>query len=128
MRIRGHHLLCLLHFEGKGYSRKFVDNMFRVLYNLENGIKFSLVIGVDDICRFCPHNEGENCRLGDDSVKVRDKKVIELLGLKEKELYSFNLVKEEIYSKMSFKDFLNICDNCEWFYLCLSKNKFKNPL
>lgn len=126
MRIRGHHLLCLLHFEGKGYNDEFVNNMFKVLYNLEKGLEFSLIIGIDDICKFCPHNRLEKCGLGDDSVKVRDEKVIEILELKEKEIYTFKIVKEEIYSKITLKEFFDICNNCQWFYLCLSNNNFRN--
>lgn len=126
MKIRGHHLLCLLHFEGKGYNDEFVNNMFRVLYSLENGVEFSLIIGIDDICRCCPHNELEKCGLDDDSIRARDEKVIGILELKEREMYTFKMVKEKIYSKITLEKFFDICDSCQWFYLCLSKNNFKN--
>lgn len=128
MKIRGHHLFCLLHFEGKGYSKEFIDNMFKILSKLENGVKFNLVVGSDDICKFCPHNEIETCKLGDNLVKFRDIRIIELLGLKKEELYLFDLIKEKVYSKVTLREFFDICHGCQWFDLCLSKNKFKNPI
>lgn len=31
LRIRAHHVLCILGFRGEGYSREFVENMRRVV-------------------------------------------------------------------------------------------------
>lgn len=40
MRIRGDHLLCLLHFEGREYSRDFIENMCKIKEDLEKGKSF----------------------------------------------------------------------------------------
>jgi hypothetical protein len=58
MKIRGHHLLCLLHFEGKGYSRDFIENMYKIKEALEKGKVFFVLNSCDDICRKCPYMEG----------------------------------------------------------------------
>ena len=36
MRLRGHNLLCIQGFVGKGYSPEFVDNMTRAVQSLDD--------------------------------------------------------------------------------------------
>lgn len=50
MRLRPHHLLCLLTYVGKGYSRDFTDNMDQVAQRLAAGEALELVEGPDAIC------------------------------------------------------------------------------
>lgn len=50
MRLRPHHLLCLLTYVGKGYSRAFTDNMDAVAQRLAAGEALELVEGPDAIC------------------------------------------------------------------------------
>lgn len=50
IRLRPHHLLCLLTYVGKGYSAAFVANLDRVADRLAAGEGLALVEGPDDIC------------------------------------------------------------------------------
>lgn len=50
VRLRGHHLLCILTYAGKGYSDGFVAAMDRVVDRIRAGAPIDLVAGPDDIC------------------------------------------------------------------------------
>jgi hypothetical protein len=50
LRLRGHHLLCLLTYVGKGYSAAFVAGFDRVCERINAGEAVQLVQGPDDIC------------------------------------------------------------------------------
>lgn len=50
VRLRGHHLLCLLTFVGKGYTPTFTANYRRIVARLNEGEAVELVGGPDDIC------------------------------------------------------------------------------
>ncbi|BCM18131.1 DUF1284 domain-containing protein [Mesorhizobium sp. J8] len=48
VRLRAHHLLCLLTYVGKGYSPAFTANYDKVVKRLGEGVV--IVSGPDDIC------------------------------------------------------------------------------
>lgn len=50
VKIRGHHLLCMLTYVGKGYSDSFVSNFNRITKRLNDGSLIHVVGGRDDIC------------------------------------------------------------------------------
>lgn len=50
IRLRGHHLLCLLSYVGAGYSRAFVENADALAARLTAGEGVVLVEGPDDLC------------------------------------------------------------------------------
>lgn len=50
VRLRGHHLLCILTFAGRGYSPAFVDAMAEIVDRLAAGEPVEIVDGPDDIC------------------------------------------------------------------------------
>jgi hypothetical protein len=50
VRLRGHHLLCVLTFVGKGYSPAFVASMAATVDRIAAGAEIVLVEGPDDIC------------------------------------------------------------------------------
>ncbi len=56
LRLRHHHLLCLLTYVGKGYSSAFVANLDRVAARASAGESILLVEGPDDVC--APLTEG----------------------------------------------------------------------
>ena len=50
IRLRPHHLLCMLTFAGRGHSAGFVARMTRVLRLAAQGRAVRVVAGPDDIC------------------------------------------------------------------------------
>lgn len=50
VRLRGHHLLCLLTYVGKGYGPGFVANLDRIAERIARGAPVVLVQGPDDVC------------------------------------------------------------------------------
>ena len=50
VRIRAHHLLCMLTYVGKGYTAAFTANYDRIVERLNAGEDILLVHGPDDIC------------------------------------------------------------------------------
>ncbi|RJX25491.1 MAG: DUF1284 domain-containing protein [Dethiobacter sp.] len=50
--IRGHHLLCLRYFQGKGYSKKFVEKMGGIESSLKSNPRQKIVVinSCDAIC------------------------------------------------------------------------------
>lgn len=50
VRLRSHHLLCLLTYVGKGYSAAFTANYDEIAERLGRGEDILIVTGPDDIC------------------------------------------------------------------------------
>ena len=48
--MRGHHLLCMLTYIGKGYTRDFTDNFDAVIGRINRGAAIEIVAGADVIC------------------------------------------------------------------------------
>ena len=70
VRLRPHHLLCLLTYVGKGYSAAFVANYDAIARRLSRGEHIEIVDGPDDICRPLLGEPEPHCWR--DSVIVRD--------------------------------------------------------
>ena len=50
VRLRAHHLLCVLTYVGKGYGATFVENYNAIATRLSAGEAALIVAGPDDIC------------------------------------------------------------------------------
>jgi hypothetical protein len=71
IRLRAHHLLCLLTYVGKGYSPAFTANYDRVAERLSRGEDVLLVSGPDDVC--APLLDGPEPHCLNESVVERDR-------------------------------------------------------
>lgn len=122
INIRPHHGLCTLFFEGKGYSEEFVENLWKVVRAFEEDVDINIVSGADDICSACPNKKSDCTCESEENVNSYDKKVLELIGLKEMDKISYNefkeIVKDNIIKKDKLKD---ICSGCQWYYICKDK-------
>ena len=123
IRIRAHHLLCILGFKGIGYSKEFTENMAGITENiLQNTFSFiKVIIGVDCICECCPHCHDEKCNVASyssNSVMKMDSLALQNLGIQPGTIISskyiislaMNLNREEVYE---------ICGKCSWRNDCL---------
>lgn len=70
VRLRPHHLLCMLTYVGKGYSPRFVENYEAIAARLSAGEEIEIVEGPDDICRPLLSDADPHCLGG--SVDARD--------------------------------------------------------
>ncbi len=70
VRLRAHHLLCMLTYVGKGYSADFCRNYDTIAARLSDGEDIVMVAGPDDVCG--PVVDAPDTHCHDASVVVRD--------------------------------------------------------
>lgn len=115
--------MCLLGFQGIGYTAGFIRNFQKVKRLVEQhpNLVVEVVDSCDVICVACPNmHDGECFKSGlkfNEKVKGIDGRVMERLGIKPgdrfkaKDLYA--LVKEKIKPG----DIDEICKGCDWLNL-----------
>ncbi|WNL38296.1 DUF1284 domain-containing protein [Halomonas sp. PAMB 3232] len=125
IRLRGHHLLCLLTYVGKGYSTAFVANYDRLAVRLSSAEPVALVAGPDDICAplLAPACEAPHCL--NDSVIARDSAALEdiseTLG---RPLAVGDRLKLDSATLASLRAAFRVgrirraCVDCQWHSLC----------
>ena len=116
MKLRPHHLLCTQGYSGKGYDKRFVDNMTVITNRLrkESKTKIDITFSMDSLCCKCPRNIGKNICQDDDKVLEYDKKVISYFKIEEKTYIYQELIKEINY-QMSEEIMDDICSSCNWY-------------
>lgn len=121
-KIRPHHGLCLQFFEGKGYSKEFVENMYQVQEAARKNAPIELRFGKDTVCEKCPNFQGEAC-LNQGKVEEMDRKVTELCNLYEGQIMGvseyLNLVQDKI---LKVNQLEYVCSTCSWYTICATKN------
>jgi hypothetical protein len=123
VRLRAHHLLCLLTYVGKGYSAAFVANYDAIAERLGRGEGILIVSGPDDICAPLlsepePHCLGDSAA-GRDELAARD--VEKLLARPIRAGARFNLDAAALASlRAAFSAGVTreACQGCEWAGLC----------
>jgi len=124
MKIRAHHLLCLLGFQGLGYSPEFVRRMEKTRTALKKGPPFliKVVEEGDDICSACPYCLEKECRKGKFSerrTREIDRKIIKALCLKKNQVIKSSQVIPLIKEKLgTFPRLIKICGKCGWREAC----------
>ena len=98
IRLRYHHLLCVLRFVGEGYSRDFCENIKRIKESISNS-DYILIEECDDVCAACPNNINSVCQY-EQKVKRYDA-----------------AVKEALHNNV-LPNPKDICSDCEWYYIC----------
>lgn len=115
--IRPHHLICALLFQGKGYSKEFIDNFYYIIDKIEKGNLMEITYGCDDICSCCPNKIKNKCK-NQKKVTALDKNYIQLLNIQEGEFISWSEVENLIQQKLNLKSFHKICEDCDWYSVC----------
>ncbi len=121
--LRGHHLACFMLFEGKGYSKKFVENMIEILVFVKKNRKIKcieLVSGDDDICGCCPRVDNLNFCALSERTKLHDELYLKLYGLKIGDSLSFDEMSQKFSCLVNDYEFKRICGDCDWFKFCCS--------
>ena len=121
IRIRAHHPLCMQGFQGYGYGQNFVDNMTKIIKDMDSST-LEIIAECDIICSHCPYNVIGVCQKRPDSAeKVRDmdEGVLRKLDLKEGARGRAEDILSLVNKKLNISDIRDICKDCEWKEKCL---------
>ncbi|MDX3925513.1 MAG: DUF1284 domain-containing protein [Shinella sp.] len=123
IRLRSHHLLCMLTFVGEGYTPSFVENYRRIAGRLSAGENIEIVEGPDDICAPLLGDENPHCRR--ESVAARDREAaLALAGLIGSAIVpGLRIVPDAAFLgklRLAFRNgrIRSACCGCEWSELC----------
>jgi hypothetical protein len=121
--LRAHHLLCILGFQGIGYTAEFIRNFHKVKRMVEQHpeLDIEVVDSCDVICIACPNMQGGECyRSGlkyNKKVKDIDHRVMEWLCIKPGDRFKAAELYELIKERIKPEDIKEICKGCEWLDL-----------
>jgi hypothetical protein len=123
IRLRAHHLLCMLTYVGRGYTPGFTANYDRIAARIVTGEVVELVSGPDDICAPLLSTDDAHCHR--DSVIERDRLAAISVGalLGQKLAPGDHITPHaDIIARMrkAFSDgsIRTACHACEWADLC----------
>ncbi len=124
--LRGHHLLCLLTYQGEGYNQEFILNFNKIAQDLNVKPEVEIVSGPDAICAGLVGDEG--CGQGHctgASVTRRDdmalKQISACLGQRLDVGARLSLtptVIERLRQAFAAGEIREVCAGCEWSDLC----------
>jgi hypothetical protein len=114
IRLRGHHLLCLLGYRGLGYSPAFVERMTQVYEALRRMPQrpVRVVFGPDDLCAAFPAQGDSHCL--EERVLARDERVRTRLGLRVGAQLPFAEVLARVRTGVLPDDIARWCATCPW--------------
>ena len=125
MRIRGHNLLCIQGFVGKGYNPEFIANMTRVVGSLDGAARVTVIDQPDVLCAACPNLAESGCALhGQGSEKgmvQQDRDVMGRLGITAGETLPWSEIVSRIAERVVPDDLDDICGACPWLPLGVCK-------
>lgn len=124
VRLRTHHLLCLLTYVGRGYSDEFVAGMDLICARLTAGEDVLLVEGPDEICaRLIETSSNPHCH--GESVSRRDAlAAIEIASVFRRHVFPNAIMTidrnaiQVLRRAFSAGTVRSACRGCEWDSLC----------
>lgn len=121
--IRGHHLLCMLGFQGLGYSPEFTRNLEEIVRLLSESGDANILVTAsrDAICDACPHLDGGACaKPGGEAAKAAawDDAVLDKIAMPPGTLTTVREVYELVARRIGEDDIgTSLCADCEWLDL-----------
>ncbi|MFN3635556.1 MAG: DUF1284 domain-containing protein [Rhizobium rhizophilum] len=123
VRLRTHHLLCILTYVGKGYSQAFVENYEAIAARLSAGEEIELVAGPDDICGPLKTDPEAHCH--GESVVERDRAAADAVGRLlgsplplGARITPTAALLTRLRKNFSTGEIRTACLGCEWSALC----------
>ena len=121
--LRPHHAMCLLNFRGKGYSAEFVENMNSIIASLTDAVMVTLKKQADCVCCSCKNRvdvtaENPAGCIFSEKVARYDEDLLRILNLTDGCTLAWHEIKTLVMTKIFPNEIINICSDCEWFYIC----------
>lgn len=119
LTLRGHHLICLIAFQGEGYSPAFSRNFKKLqkIYLNNPTEKIKVIAGPDMACKKCPNLSKNTCISPIDGPNSRiiafDKMAFKLLKIKPG-IYNVAELHQRL-RRLTNPSLRNFCHNCSWY-------------
>ncbi|HCK33249.1 MAG: 2Fe-2S ferredoxin [Micavibrio sp.] len=121
IKLRPHHLLCILTYVGKGYSKPFTENFDAICERINQGERnVEIIKGPDDVCapRLCDP-EDTKCHCYDQDITDSDAKALNDLNLNYGDTLILSPEKiTELREGFAQKTIRKACIDCQWYGLC----------
>lgn len=114
IKLRGHHIFCLLGYRGMGYSEEYVANMTEVHSALREHLDtlIQIIKGPDHLCSKFPDDQPYHCQ--DKGIYSRDKEIVKRLGLTYSDVLPWREVERRIRVHVKASDIAVVCETCSW--------------
>lgn len=140
VRLRGHHLLCVLAYRGFGYTPDFVANYDMVVATINAGAEIEIVTGVDDICgalrqgnqKTCDHAltcRGSNTKQRDRLALKAVARALQLPKLEKGDVIKLGAREIAILRRhYQHGSIRQACTACSWHEFCsqIARENFKD--
>lgn len=119
IKLRGHHLICLHFFHGKGYDDRFVSNLREIMRRAEDE-EILVCAGADDVCSSCFHLKDSFCCSApgaEDEIRAMDLKAFSLLARQPGEKIAWSNIRgrlPDIFNEWR----ASFCMECDWRGVC----------
>jgi hypothetical protein len=118
VRLRPHHVLCALGFEGRGYSDGFTANMAAIVdgrLRAPGGGATEIVItaAADAICAPCPKRRGAGC-VEQPKIDALDARHGAALGLAPGDRLTWAEALDRVRARVRPGDLARLCAGCSW--------------
>lgn len=125
IRLRGHHLLCMLAYVGYGYTPAFTKAFDRAVTAIGGGATIEIVEGKDDLCDTLDPQTQPDYHCDEARNLDRDARALQSIN----DVLSMDLVtgsrfqvtaEMETLMRAAFKTgtIRKACDGCEWHATC----------
>ncbi|HOI09138.1 MAG TPA: DUF1284 domain-containing protein [Myxococcota bacterium] len=121
MRLRGHHLACLLGFTGHGYDPAFTARLADLAARYRDGEPVEVVAGLDDVCARCPGRDGDTCARhpgAEAAIRAQDAAVLSALGLGPGDRTTCARVTAALAVPATRRAVRDACGDCRWTAVC----------
>ncbi|MBY0223183.1 DUF1284 domain-containing protein [Sporosarcina aquimarina] len=114
IKLRGHHIFCLLGYRGMGYSEEYAENMTKIQITLRTqpDTLIQIIKGPDHLCAKFPEGQPYHCE--DKGIYVRDSEILKRLGLTFSDVLPWREVERRIRVEILPSDIATICETCSW--------------
>lgn len=129
-KLRPHHVLCTLCFQGNGYNPTFINNFRKIKSSLFNSNETFIEIstGIDDICHLCPNKQLDNKCNTQTAVNQLDTAHMYYLNFYPGQIMSWKKALNNIKKYLTLNKFHKICSACSWKKLGICESVIKDTI
>lgn len=129
VRLRPHHVLCSVGFEGEGYNDAFLANMALIVngqMRQPDGPQMRVIItGVaDSICAPCPRRVGLGCE-AQSVIDDLDRRHAAALDIAPGQILTWGECMTRVRTRVEPDDLDTLCEGCKWLPKGMCKRALK---